>query len=198
MKTVTTLFCAASLCALALSPAQAQEAKKPQPPAAAPQAMPPMPKPGPEHDILKNDVGTWDANVEMWMAPGAPPAVSKGEETNTMGLGGFWLITDFKGDFMGTPFQGHGTAGYDPIKKKYVSTWIDCMGPSLNVGESTYDAATKTMTGYSDGMDMSGKPSKSKMVNEWKADGSRVFSMYNTGSDGKETLGMRITYTKKK
>jgi len=36
--------------------------------------MPPMPTPGPEHETLKKDVGTWDATVEMFMAPGAPPS----------------------------------------------------------------------------------------------------------------------------
>jgi hypothetical protein len=115
-----------------------------------------------------------------------------------MGPGGFWLITDFKGDFMGTPFTGHGTAGYDPIKGKYVSTWVDSMSPGLNVGESTYDAASKTMTGTMDGLDMSGRPTKSKVVSMWKADGSRVFEMYSRGPDGKDALAMRITYTKKK
>jgi hypothetical protein len=25
---------------------------------------PPMPKPGPEHELFKNDAGTWDATVQ--------------------------------------------------------------------------------------------------------------------------------------
>ena len=36
-----------------------------------------------------------------------------------------------------------------------------------------------------------------KGVTEYKADGSRVFSMYNQ-ADGKDALGMRITYVKRK
>ena len=28
-----------------------------------------MPTPGPEHEMLKKDVGTWDATVEMFMGP---------------------------------------------------------------------------------------------------------------------------------
>lgn len=198
MKSMTILACALVAANLAASSGRADEAKKPQaPPAAAPD-LGPMPRPGPEHDLLKNDVGTWDASVEAWMTPGGSPSVSKGVETNTMGPGGFWLITEFKGDFMGTPFTGHGTAGYDPIKGKYVSTWVDSMSPGLNIGESTYDAANKTMTGTMDGLDMSGRPTKSKVVSMWKADGSRVFEMYSRGPDGKDALAMRITYTKKK
>ena len=33
----------------------------------------PMPKPGPEHKLFDMDAGTWDATVETFMAPGAPP-----------------------------------------------------------------------------------------------------------------------------
>src|SRR5262249_16419951 len=48
------------------------------------QQGPPMPKPGPEHAVLKQDVGTWDATVEM-VEPGKPtPTVSKGTETTSM------------------------------------------------------------------------------------------------------------------
>ena len=29
-------------------------------------------------------------------------------------------MTEFKGDFGGMPFDGHGTTAYDSVKKKYV------------------------------------------------------------------------------
>lgn len=35
-----------------------------------------MPKPGPEHAILKMDEGTWNAVVELNPGPGAPPKVT--------------------------------------------------------------------------------------------------------------------------
>ena len=41
--------------------------------------------------------------------------------------GGFWLLLDYKGDFGGMKFEGKGATGYDPNKKKYVSTWVDSM-----------------------------------------------------------------------
>src|SRR5512134_2875429 len=74
---------------------------------------PPMPKPGPEHEMLKMDVGTWDAVVEVTPGPGVPVQKSKGVEVNTMGCGGLCLITDFKGDMMGSVFQGHGVSTWD-------------------------------------------------------------------------------------
>jgi len=165
--------------------------------AQAPAGGPPLPKPGPEHAVFKLDEGTWDAAVEMFPAPGAPAMTSKGVETNSVGCGGLCLVSDFKGDFGGMPFHGHGTSAYDPGKKKYVGSWTDSMSQGLMIGESTYDAATRTVTGYMEGPDMTGAVVKSKSVVEYKADGTRVMTMYTKGPDGKEAPNMRITYKKK-
>ena len=162
------------------------------------QQMPPMPKPGPEHEVLKMDVGTWDAVVEVTPAPGAPVMKSTGVEVNTMGCGGLCLITDFKGDMMGTPFLGHGVATWDPAKKKYVGSWTDSMSAGLALAESTYDPATKKWTGSMEGADMTGKVMKSRSVVEYKDALTRVMTMYSTGLDGKEMEGLKITYTKRK
>jgi hypothetical protein len=189
---------AAGILALGLAgPVRAQEAKKaPEEKKAAAAPEMPMPKPGPEHEVLKNDVGTWDATVEM-MGPGAPPSISQGVETNTM-VGGLWLVTDFKSEMMNQPFQGHGVSGYDPTKQKYVGTWVDSMSTGLTLGESTYDPKTKTMTGVMEGPDMSGKMMKMKEVTEWRDPDTRVFTMYMTGTDGKDAPAMRITYKRRK
>ena len=176
---------------LAASSLLAQQPKKPQP------AHPEMtaPKAGPEHDILKEEVGDWDATVEMLTPPGIPP--STGEEKCTL-MGGLWVITDFRGDFAGHPFYGHGTIGWNPIKKKYVSTWVDSMATSIGFGESTYDAAKKTMVGVFEGPDETGKMIKMKSVVEWKSGDNRVFTMSQIGPDGKDVPTLRITYRRKK
>ena len=172
---------------------------------AAAQGMPPLPKPGPEHAIYKDIAGTWDAKVETFMAPGAPPSISNGTETSHVGCGGLCLISDFKGSFVmgppGTPatsFEGHGTETYDVGKKEYVGSWVDSMSTGLMTTESTYDAATKTMTGWAVGPDLEGKASKMKSTVVYKDSNTRVFSMSNVGADGKEALNMRITYTRRK
>jgi hypothetical protein len=156
--------------------------------------MPPMPQPGPEHEMLKKDVGTWDATVEMFTAPGAPATVSKGTETVTM-LGGFWQLSEFKSEMMGQPFEGRGATGYDPAKKKYVGTWIDTMTPGYYTVEGTYDPAKKTMTAMMEGPDPSGVVTKIKETTEWKDADTRVFTMY--APDG-QTVSMRIAYKRRK
>jgi hypothetical protein len=159
------------------------------------QDMPPVPKPGPEHQLLKDDEGTWAASLEIF-APGAPAMTSQGTEVNRIGCGGLCLISDFSSDMMGMAFEGHGMTVYDAAKKKYIGSWSDSMSTGLLLGESTYDPASKTVTGWMEGPDMTGKVTKSKSVVEYKA-GGRVMSMYTIGPDGKEALMMRITYAKK-
>jgi hypothetical protein len=156
-----------------------------------------MPKPGPEEEILKQGVGTWDASVESWFTPGAPATVWKTVQTTKM-VGAFWAVDDIKGEFMNQPFEGHGTTGYDRVKKKYVGTWVDSMGPGLSIAESSYDAKAKTMAGTIEGPGPDGKPMKMRETMEWKDVDTKVFSMFVPGADGKEALMMRITYKRRK
>jgi hypothetical protein len=166
-------------------------------PAIATAQAPPLPKPGPEHAILKEDVGTWDASIEMMM-PGMPPSPpAKGVETNVLSCNGLCLVTDFKGEMMGGPFQGHGVSTWDPAKKKFVGSWSDSMAPGLAVTEATWDAAKKTMNGTMEAPDGSGGTAKMRSTVEYTA-GKRVFSMFMIGPDGKEAPTMRITYTRQK
>jgi hypothetical protein len=159
----------------------------------------PTPKPGPEHKLFHDDAGTWNATVEVFPAPGAPPQVSKGIENNTVGCEGLCLISDFKGEMApGQKFHGHGTSAWDPAKKKYVGTWTDSMSTGISVGESTYDPATKTSTGWMEGPDPSGKVVKSKAVVQYKDPNTRVFTMYQKDKDGKEIPAMKITYSRQK
>ena len=158
---------------------------------------PPMPKPGPEHEALKMDVGTWDAVVEFIPAPGVPPITSKGVEVVTFGCGGLCLITDFKGEAMGMPFHGHGITVWDATKKKYTGAWTDSMSAGLAAAEYTYDAAGKKIEGWMEAPDMTGKVTRARMVVEYQGD-KRIQSSYWAGPDGKEMMNMRITYTRRK
>jgi Protein of unknown function (DUF1579) len=160
---------------------------------------PPPPKPGPEHQLFKMDAGTWDAVIEFTPGPGAPPMTSKGVEVNTIGCGGLCLISDFKGEAMpGVPFHGHGIVAWDPAKKKYVGSWTDSMSQGLMVGESTWDPAMKKMSGWMEGPDMTGTVVKSRSVGEYGPGGTRVFTAYAPGPDGKEMQLMKISYTARK
>jgi hypothetical protein len=149
------------------------------------------PRPGPEHEKLKHFAGEWDAAVKF----GGMEV--KGTATYKMGVGGFWLLGDFRADFGGLPFEGKSQQGYDPLKKKYVTTWIDSMGPSMLVMEGLFDKDGKTYTETGEGPGMDGKLRKFRSVYEWKDKDTIVFQMYET-ADGKEQQTLKITYTRKK
>jgi hypothetical protein len=194
MKSRCTFLCGAAVALLAVATVSAQEAKKE---VRGAQEGPPVTKPSPEHDLLKQDAGMWDATIESFNEPGGKPDVSKGVETNTLICGGLWLVQDFKGVVAGMEFQGHGLTGYDPAKRKYVGTWVDSMTTSIAPIESTYDASKKTMTGAMEMAGPDGKPMKVTTVTTFKEDGTRVFTLNMPGPDGKDFTMMRITYTKR-
>ena len=154
-----------------------------------------LPKPGPEFDILKADVGTWDVEIRTWAGPGEP-MVSKGKETNRM-LGGFWLIVDFEGNMMGLDFKGHGVYSYDVKKKHYIGTWVDSMSSNKidMVGRHDKDKKTVTYEGMAPGMD--GQPAKHVLTTKYNDDGTRVMTMHiQAGEDMVKFFEM--TYTKAK
>jgi uncharacterized protein DUF1579 len=165
--------------------------------AAAAQDMPPMPKPGPEHELLKMETGTWDAVIEM-SPPGAPVMTSKGTEVVTLGCGGLCMITKFDSDMGGMPFQGNGLTTYDPSKKKYVGSWTDSMSAGLLTTEGSYDAATKTMTTIMQGPDPTGAVQTLKSTSSYPDADHRTMTMFMKAPDGSEVPGMKITYTRRK
>lgn len=178
MKTIRTLSAALAFVALA-SGAQAQE----------------FPKPSPEHELLKQMAGLWDAHIKCSMPK---PQESKGVFTANMDLGGFFLVTEFKGQLGELPFQGRGLTGYDPFKKKYVGTWVDSMGPGIYHSEGAWDKAGKVFTETMEGPCPKGMPMKMRAVTQVKDSNHMQFQMYMRGDDGKETLMMEIAYTRKK
>jgi hypothetical protein len=160
-----------------------------------------FPKPTPEHKILATDEGTWDATIKSFAAgPDAEPMVSHGTEVNTVLTGGLWVLSKFDGDFGGVKFEGRGQFGYDPIKKKYVGSWIDSLNPTLSVLEGTYDPKTKTMTYVGDAIDPNTKSKYTqKMVTTIKDDGTRVFTLHIKLDGGEDEVKlMEVTYKKRK
>jgi hypothetical protein len=160
--------------------------------AAAPvAAQPPMPKPGAEHEMLKEKfVGSWDVTVAFGGSESKASAVYK------MDLGGFWLTEEFRGEFGGQKFEGRATVGYDPSAKKYRGTWVDSMSPSLMVMEGTFAKDGKTFTETGEGPGMDGKMTKMKNVFQFQGKDMFVFTMYNVGGD-KEQEMMKLTYKRK-
>jgi hypothetical protein len=156
-------------------------------------------KPSKHHEEMAHEVGTWDADVTMWTAPDAEPQKSKGVEKNEM-FGKFWLMSQFEGEFMGQKFMGRSATGYDPIKKKYVGGWIDTVSPFMMQMEGEYDEDSETLTMMGEGIDMTGKPCKHKLVTKYDGNDKRTFEMYREPEGGGDEWQktMVIEYTRRK
>jgi len=153
-------------------------------------------RPTAEHNGMTRMEGTWNATIEVSMgAPGTPPQVSKGTETDHLCCGGLWLVTEFKNDPGSRPYEGHGLTGYDPSRRKYVSTWVDSDLTSPMISEGAYDTAGGTLT-MRGSMTSRGKTMQWRSVQVWKDDDTRQVTMYMRGPDGKEAPGLKIAYTR--
>ena len=141
------------------------------------------PKPGPEHQKLKELEGTWDSTMKFG------DAESKGTMIYKMDLGGLWLTSDFRGEFGGEKFAGKGLDCYDPAKKKYIGVWVDSMITSPLITEGTYDKEGKVLTMTGEGPGPDGKPMKMKMVTEHQGKDAMLFTMFGPGPDGTEEIG---------
>lgn len=151
-----------------------------------------MPKPGPELDVFKADVGTWDVEITTW-SPEGEATVTRGKETNQML--GFWLLTDFHGNMMGLDFQGHGVYGYDVEKKQYIGTWVDSFSPTKMemIGKHDKDANTMTFEGTAPGPD--GNLARHVIEAQYKDDGTRVMTMHMEADDNMIKI-FEMAYTK--
>lgn len=158
-------------------------------------AMAEMAKPAPEHANLEPFLGTWDAEVKMWMGPGEP-VVSGGVMVNEMTLGGKWLRNTFEGD---NGFAGSGFMGFNKSKGKYEGFWIDSMSSFMQTETGDYDTRSKTFTMMSKMLcPMAGTPMAKRSVYRVEGPDRHVMEMYFTGEGQPECQAMEITYTRRK
>lgn len=114
-------------------------------------------KPGENHKILAGLTGSWKYTMKFWMNPDpkAPPMEYTGKSVVKSIMGGRYFQSESSGEMeMPGPegkmvkmeFKGMGIDGYDNVKKRFVSSWIDNMGTGIIRSEGDYDAAAKTIT----------------------------------------------------
>jgi hypothetical protein len=190
-----------SLLALTAVPAMAQDKPKEGAPAMGGPEMEAMMKaisPGENHKHIARYAGDWTYTGKMWMDPSQPPTESTGTMHGETILGGRYAQTTWKGNFMGMPFEGRGTNGYDNLSKQYVGTWIDNMGTGIMYSTGTCDANGMKCEDKGDMMDpMTGKKSYMRSVVTWTGDKSFKMESFGPGPSGQEVKTMEMVVTKK-
>jgi len=156
-----------------------------------------MPKPGPEHALLKKHVGVWDVDCTYFMGPDQPPMKTRAKETVEM-LGEFFTVGRFVANMMGAPFSGIVQMGYDTARRKWVASWIDTMTPYYFLFEGEFDASGKVMTMSGLGGDvMTGGMIRYRTTEEALESGQRRFEMFRETPDGEAKMFSYI-YTRAK
>ncbi len=163
------------------------------------QEAPAAPAPQKEHEWLRQFAGEWESEAEAPTAPGQPPVTCKGTISARM-LGGFWVVSDIKGDMFGTQITALQTIGYDPQTKKYVATWVDSTLNHLWKCEGTVDATGTTLTLEADGPNMlhPGKLARFRDTYEFKSKDHIVTTSSCLGDDGKWVTFMTSNTRRKK
>jgi hypothetical protein len=156
-------------------------------------------QPSEGHAKLKPTIGTFDAEMEMQMAPDAPAIKSKGKMVNEFIFDGRYLKGEYTGEFMGKPFKGLSYTAYDNLQKKYVGTWIDDMSTMLMVSEGQMDGSGKVLTMLAECPEP-GQTEKKKVrqVLTIQDEDHHTYEAFQLGPDGKETKMMSIKYTRAK
>ncbi len=181
------------------SPAMAKDKKheKQKDPQAMMEVYQKLATPGEPHKLFSTMAGSWITKTKSWMEPGKPPMESTGTAEMKMLLDGRFLQQEFTGEMMGQPFSGVGIDGYDNLRKKYVTTWIDTMGTGIFMMEGTANADGKTITLKGQHAEPSGGHMTHRAV--WKIvdSNTQTFDMWGNHGGGKEMKVMEIVYTRK-
>src|SRR5438874_5126373 len=157
------------------------------------------------HKLLADLAGSWSTSVKM-MEPGKEPTVSKGRVTYKSIMNGRYFVGDHSGS-MKMPgadgkmkdftFKGMSVDGYDNVKQKFTSSWMDNMGTGIMTMEGTYDPATKTFT-YTGEMEMMpGMKTPVRSVVKITDKNHHTFEWYENRC-GLEMKTLEINYTRKK
>lgn len=155
-------------------------------------------QPGPEHKVLEQMVGTWDAKVKCWFDP-QQPEQSTGTAVRKSILGGRFIHEEFDGKMMDRPFQGIGIVGYDVAKKKYEMIWLDSVSTAIMHSAGTFDEPTKTFVFTHEGTcPITGKHLKMRNVLRLVSADEEKMEMFRQLGDEKEMKAIEITFTRKK
>lgn len=152
---------------------------------------------GPEHEHLAKSAGEWDVAQKMWMAPGQPPMESKATSSASLLWDGRFLQSTFRGDMMGTPFEGRLLMGFDRVDKEYVAIWIDSLSTYISVSRGKEKDGVITFE-TNDPDFMTGQKKPARMVMTWADDDTYTLAFQEPSGAGEPTTTMEMTYTRRK
>ena len=105
-------------------------------------------KPAPEMDQLKPLIGTWACTGEVFASTFGPAHPTRGTQTFTLQLGGFWVVVrsaEDKTPQNPAPLRALGAVTYDSGRKKFVTVGYDNLGGyAIETSDTSVDNAVYT------------------------------------------------------
>jgi hypothetical protein len=167
---------------------------------------------GPAHDVLLDDVGTWDAEIVVWDV-GRRPRVSRGVEFNTLGCNGTCLVTTIHGNLRDAAPGGYSprvrtgmTADRSeptpvPGSGRYVPTgdWSPefISAPGDTVGRRS-EVRPRSMSPDARLQALTGPVPAARTSFAYPQPGVRIVTLYRHDPKGHEVRVARIVYTRRK
>ncbi|MEL7024970.1 MAG: DUF1579 family protein [Pseudomonadota bacterium] len=152
--------------------------------------------PGAPHKKLADSVGTFNAEMMMYMGPGAEPEAMQMTVERHLELGGRVLVENWKGSAMGQPFEGVGRTGYDNVTGKYWTTWNDTFSTGVLTMEGQWDAEIDGIVWTGEAVNpMTKQTYTSRSVATYPSEDTEEMKMYENHGEG-EYLSMTFKLTR--
>lgn len=152
-----------------------------------------------EHLWLEQLVGEWETEMAGTAGPGEAPVKHLGTETvRSLSV---WVMCDGTSTMPdGGPAKTVMTLGYDPLKKKFVGTFIGSMMTHLWIYEGELDAAGRVLTLDAEGPSFTDptKTAKYKDAIEIVSPDHRILTSRFQAEDGQWHHFMTAHYRRKK
>src|SRR6266513_267705 len=208
MLKILMVFCLGMAAAFAIGPAFAGE-KGTSPAAAIPATSPndskatDLAKPNANHNLLGELAGTWNYVLKISMGPNKPPIKTNGVVVRQPIMGGRYFLADFDvemlpgndGKLEKANFKGKSIEGYDNVKQKFVSIWIDNGSTGPTNFEGTYDPTSRRFTYTSETEPKPGKKTKVREVIKVTDSNHYRLDWYEEHG-GREIKTIEINYTR--
>jgi hypothetical protein len=188
--------CTLALALLAGVPASADHHEEEAAPVMDPamQAWMDAMNPGPQHEMLAGMAGSWNAELTLWMTPGAEAMQTTGTIAAEMIFDGRILREAHSGSMMGMVFEGLAFTGYDNITGEFWGVWMDNTGTGVYPSQGSYDEESGKLTLEGEWAGPEG-PMQVKMVGWMEGSDTRRFEMWTT-TGGETYQSMAATYTR--
>jgi hypothetical protein len=153
-----------------------------------------------EHRWLEQLVGEWTFEGDGDSEPGKPREKFSGTES-VRSLDGVWVLCEGHGEAPGGEASTTiTTLGYDPLRKRFVGTFVGSMMTHLWLYDGGLDAANKVLTLDAEGPSFTaeGKMGKYRDTIEFRSEGHRVLTSSFLDDAGKWQEFMTAHYSRRK